>query len=106
MGRPGALNAIAPYFTMFPLEFPISILRTVEVGVRTVLDPFCGRGTTNYACRLAGISSVGVDNSRVAVAIAEAKLANASPARIVASARRILGQIPEAQDVPSGEFWQ
>ena len=39
------LNAICPYFTMFPIDFPLSALDT-HTATR-VLDPFCGRGTTS-----------------------------------------------------------
>jgi len=41
-----ALNAVCPYYTMFPLEFPLSVLKrfhTKKSKLR-VLDPFCGRG--------------------------------------------------------------
>jgi DNA modification methylase len=69
-----ALNAICPYFTMFPLDFPLSILRKYASKEQWVLDPFCGRGTTNYASRALSMSSVGIDASPVAVALSEAKL--------------------------------
>jgi hypothetical protein len=39
-----------------------------------VFDPFCGRGTTNFAARLANLYSVGIDTSPVAQAITAAKL--------------------------------
>ena len=69
-----ALNRICAYFTMFPLRLPHAILcRRARAGDR-VLDPFCGRGTTNYAARLCGLDSVGVDSSAVAAAIAAAKV--------------------------------
>jgi hypothetical protein len=68
------------------------------------VDPFCGRGTTNYAARTLGLPSIGVDSSPVA--LSEAKLANTSPHRIVAAARRILRDVTEPSEVPEGEFWQ
>jgi len=70
-----ALNAICPYFTLFPLKFPLRILQGRAKQHRAVLDPFCGRGTTNFAARLPGLRSLGVDSSPVAAAIAEARLA-------------------------------
>jgi DNA methylase len=54
------LNAICPYYTMFPLDFPLQQLATKPDAVR-ILDPFCGRGTTLYAARLVGLPSVGID---------------------------------------------
>lgn len=99
------LNAICPYFTMFPLRFPLDSLRGAAKPGDVVLDPFCGRGTTNYAARLLGLDSVGIDSSPVAVAITAAKLVDVSPEEVVAEARSITndGLTPEA---PSGEFWE
>ena len=62
------LNAICPYYTMFPLEFPIRILRRLPKDT-VVVDPFCGRGTTNYAAQTLGIRSYGYDSSPIAAAI-------------------------------------
>jgi hypothetical protein len=102
-GHASALNAICPYFTMFPLRFPLGVLRRGVPG-ETVLDPFCGRGTTNFAARLSGLSTIGVDCNAVAVAATEAKLALARPEAIVREARAILsGAGP--RHVPAGEFW-
>ena len=41
-----ALNAVCPYYTMFPIDYPLSILRQAGKRRLRVLDPFCGRGTT------------------------------------------------------------
>lgn len=102
-----ALNGLCPYFTMFPLDFPYTILQRHHAPGQPgwVLDPFCGRGTTNYAARLLGLPSVGIDSSPVAVAITQAKLANTTPERIVRAAWRILEEVAEPGDVPEGEFW-
>ena len=90
---------------MFPLEFPLRVLTRRAGHSDWVLDPFSGRGTTNYAARLLGLPSVGIDSSPVAVALTEAKLANVNPAAIKACATRLLTQAPAARDVPQGEFW-
>jgi len=99
-----ALNAICPYFTMFPLAFPLSVLSRHARRGDNVLDPFCGRGTTNYAARLLGLDSIGVDASPVAAAITAAKLVNVKPRAIVAEARSILASEPYAP-VPRESFW-
>lgn len=101
------LNGICPYFTMFPLKFPLETLHDhVEIDTKVwVLDPFCGRGTTNLAARMLGHSSVGVDGNPVAVAISKSKLVNTTPDRIIRSAQAILDRIRVAQDIPCGEFW-
>lgn len=98
-----ALNAICPYYTMFPLEFPDRILKRIPKH-SVVLDPFCGRGTTNYAARLRGIYSIGIDASPIAVAIAKSKLASASLESIMELVEQIL-ENSESCDVPTGEFW-
>ena len=99
------LNGICPYFTMFPLQFPLRILQMRAKPGDTVLDPFCGRGTTNFAARLLGLRSLGVDSSPVATAIAAAKLSRVYATDILSEARNILAHT-EAAEVPGGEFWE
>jgi hypothetical protein len=100
----GSLNAICPYFTMFPLAFPRKILEAYARKGQRVLDPFCGRGTTNFAARLAGLDTVGVDSNPVAAAITSAKLATTTPDAVVRAARRILDEAARVK-IPPGEFW-
>lgn len=97
------LNSVCPYYTMFPLAFPYRKLRSARRG-EWVLDPFCGRGTTTFAARLRGLPSVGIDSNPVAAAIAEAKLAQASPAEVVGECSRILTTSMEPT-LPIGDFW-
>lgn len=101
-----ALNAVCPYYTMFPLEFPLRVLRDRAQQQDWVLDPFCGRGTTNYAARLLGLSSYGVDSSPVAVALTRAKLADARAADVIRVTSRLLQSMPSRVSVPKGEFWE
>jgi hypothetical protein len=100
-----ALNAICPYFTMFPLDFPLSLLSEHASAGDQVFDPFCGRGTTLFAARLLGLPSVGIDSHPVAVAVAQAKLVDVAPAEIVAEARAILADASSRVDLPEGDFW-
>jgi len=100
-----ALNAICPYYTMFPLTFPLSVLKRFG-GVRLrVLDPFCGRGTTIFAARIKGHKAFGIDCSPIAIAIARAKLAHTTDAEVIALAERIL-EGPVRVTVPKREFWE
>lgn len=101
----GALNGICPYFTMFPLEFPLNILQRRSQRGDVVLDPFCGRGTTNFAARLVGLQSLGVDSSPVATAITASKLVTVRADDILSEARRILTK-RNPRRVPSSEFWR
>lgn len=100
-----ALNGICPYFTMFPLDFPLDILERLSRKGDTVLDPFCGRGTTNFAARLVGLSSLGVDSSPVAAAITASKLVATTTDEILAEARCILTN-QKPHQLPADEFWQ
>lgn len=92
-----------PYYTMFPLEFPLAWLRKARAG-EWVLDPFCGRGTTLWAARLLGLPAAGVDVSPVAAAIADGMLATASPKAVLARAGELLRG--GAEEIPEGEFWE
>ena len=100
-----ALNAVCPYFTMFPLTFPMSVLRDARSGL--VVDPFCGRGTTNLAARVRGLPTVGVDSSPVAVAATAAKLSRGCvrASSVVDLARELIEQHPNPE-IPEGEFWE
>jgi hypothetical protein len=90
---------------MFPLAFPLSILKRRAQAGDVVLDPFCGRGTTNFAARLLGLRSLGVDSSPVAAAITASKLVTVTAPDALAEARRILTE-HEARHIPASEFWQ
>ncbi len=89
---------------MFPLEFPLSILKQISKD-SIVFDPFCGRGTTNYAAQMLGITSYGYDSSPIAAAIAQAKLAVSSSSKVLSLMNQLLGS-NENPDVPQGEFWR
>ncbi len=91
------LNAISPYYTMFPLSFPLQVLRGARPG--WVLDPFCGRGTTNYAARVLGFPTVGVDVNPIAAAIAQAKLVSATAEGVVNRCRAMLAGAEAEEDV-------
>ena len=101
-----ALNGLCPYYTMFPLDFPMGVLRTADSTPGWVLDPFCGRGTTTYAARLRGIPTLGIDSNPVAVAIAAAKLVDVSPGGILDEANEILRGFRVDPETPTGAFWR
>ena len=101
-----ALNAVCPYFTMFPLGFPLRVLSRGEGTGDAVLDPFCGRGTTNVAARLLGLRSTGIDSHPLAVALTKSKLVSTNPKAIVRALDRILSESDEVEEAPTGNFWE
>lgn len=98
------LNTICPYFTMFPLSFPYKALHKAK-KTDLVYDPFCGRGTTNYAARLLGVESYGADSNPVACAIAQAKLVSVKSKDVTERCISILQDGP-TNVIPVGEFWE
>lgn len=100
-----ALNAICPYFTMFPLEYPLRVLSKHKKDRPVVMDPFCGRGTTLFAARELGLVSRGIDSSPVAVAIAQAKLCNLDTEAALRLARKYL-ETCHSPEVPQSPFFQ
>ncbi len=57
---------------------------------KTVLDPFCGAGTTLLACKQAGIASIGFDVHPVAVFAARVKTADYDPGKLNEAANGLL----------------
>jgi len=100
-----ALNAICPYYTMFPLSFPVSVLERFKKRKLRVADPFCGRGTTIFAARLKGHQAYGIDASPIAIAIARAKLAETTDEEVLDLAEKILESQLKVR-LPKGEFWE
>jgi DNA methylase len=99
-----AFNAICPYYTMFPLEYPMQIIRKHRQSSTVVLDPFCGRGTTIYAARRLRVPCYGFDTSPIAAAVARAKLASASVHEVITLAETLIAKNPKA--VPETAFFR
>ncbi|MDW8341978.1 MAG: hypothetical protein RMK73_10900 [Geminicoccaceae bacterium] len=99
------LVAICPYFTMFPPSFPSCVIWK-EPTPSAVLDPFCGRGTTNFVARCLGVRTAGIDVSPVAVAATEARLVHVAPETLIAVAKEIVSSARFRDDPPTGEFWE
>lgn len=101
----GTIHTVCPYFTMFPLQFPFGVLQRHAQPGDWVLDPFCGRGTTNFAARMLGLPSHGIDSSPVATAVAQAKLPTVAPEAVIEAAVDALAD-GGTTEVPTGEFWR
>jgi hypothetical protein len=103
--KENALNAICPYFTMFPLEYPTKALKKHCKEKPVVLDPFCGRGTTLFAARIFGLKSWGIDSSPVAVAIAKAKLARCDVEEPLRLAAKLISEV-DPTEIPETPFFR
>lgn len=67
------LQAICPYFAMFPAGFVRKQVEAHSEKGDWVFDPFCGRGTTILESLLLGRKSAGSDINPVAVCVSRAK---------------------------------
>jgi DNA modification methylase len=69
-----------PHFAAFPIDIP---LRCIAAGCKpggTVLDPFCGTGTTGIAARQLGRRFTGIELNPAFAALAAERLRHAAPA--------------------------
>jgi site-specific DNA-methyltransferase (adenine-specific) len=64
---------MSSYLGGFPPSVPRRIIDNWVPPRTTVLDPFCGSGTTLLEARLSGRPSIGIDLNPLAVALAQAK---------------------------------
>ena len=85
----------------FPPHLVTDYLKRFDIGPsHTVLDPFCGTGTTLVECKKRGIGSVGIESNPMAHFASAVKVAwKAAPAKledyaeaVVSSARETLAQ--------------
>lgn len=70
------LHSMCSYLGSFPPQVPRRILQKWYGRRRTILDPFCGGGTTLLEAGLLGYSTIGIDLNPLAVALARAKTQN------------------------------
>lgn len=102
----GRWKGFGPYYAMFPVDFASEhIERYSNVG-DTIIDPFCGRGTSNYVANLLGRDSVGCDLNPVAWVYSKAKT---DPARRVGELLRRVDEVWDARhasDVEAGNSFQ
>jgi hypothetical protein len=89
---------------MFPLEYPLQVLKKHRKNHPVVMDPFCGRGTTLFAARQLGLNSRGIDSSPVAVAIAKAKLCKVDIEKTLQLAQSYI-EANNKVEIPETEFF-
>ena len=97
------LHSLCSYLGSFPPHVPRAILQRWYARRRTILDPFCGGGTTLLEAALLGHSSIGVDLNPLAVALSRAKLQRADHSDVryrIAELARGFEPDEEIVDVP------
>jgi len=66
-------HSLHPYPAKFPPQLPKKILEDYAIKGQTVLDPFCGSGTTLIEARIFGANAIGVDVNGLAVLLSQVK---------------------------------
>jgi len=90
-------HSICPYLAMFPDSFASGWIERLTRPGETVLDPFCGRGTTALSAALAGRNSISCDVNDVAYCLTQAKT-NSPAIKSVKARLSALQQEFEASD--------
>ena len=62
----GRWARLGPYYAMFPIPFVSEVLRLFAKPGKTVIDPFCGRGTVPFIAMANGVMAVAADINPVA----------------------------------------
>lgn len=78
-GRTGGARNIHP--TVKPVELMRWLVRLVTPPGGTVLDPFCGSGTTGMACRFEGREFIGIERESQYVEIARRRIGSVKKRR-------------------------
>lgn len=66
-------HSLHPYPAKFPPQLPQTILKKYSNKGETVLDPFCGSGTTLVEARLQGINAIGIDVNGLSCLLSKVK---------------------------------
>jgi DNA modification methylase len=66
-------HSLHPYPAKFPPQLPQKLLTLYAKQGETILDPFCGSGTTLIEAKLQGINSIGVDVNGLACLLSKVK---------------------------------
>ncbi len=72
-------HSMHPYPAKFPPQLPKLILQNYAIKGQSVLDPFCGSGTTLVEARLFGANAIGVDVNGLSVLLSQVKATQLYP---------------------------
>jgi site-specific DNA-methyltransferase (cytosine-N4-specific) len=91
-------HSLHPYPAKFPPQLPHTIIKTFAHRRATVLDPFCGSGTTLVEARLLGCNAIGVDVNGLSSLLSKVKATPLS--------QKELAQIKSFLDLIANEDFQ
>lgn len=85
------LHSICSYMAMYPPSIPNHFIRKYSLSKEdTILDPFCGRGTTILeACLLGKEKVIGNDKNPLAVVLSKSKASVPQKGRIISRIKRL-----------------
>ncbi|MXW04439.1 MAG: DNA modification methylase [Gemmatimonadetes bacterium] len=89
----GRWARLGPYYAMFPIPFVERIVSLFSRKGDTVIDPFCGRGTTPFIAMINGRKGVGCDNNPIAWLYSKTKT---DPYPEIEAVRTRISQVREA----------
>lgn len=88
------LQSMSSYLGGFPPRIPRFIMEQLVPLRTTVLDPFCGAGTTLVEAKLSGRPTIGVDRNPLAVALSRAKVASVDLDQVHARIDELASEFP------------
>lgn len=91
-------HSLHPYPAKFPPQLPKKILQQYAIKGQTILDPFCGSGTTLVEARIFGVNAIGVDVNGLSTLLSKVKATSLSQLqfkRIEKFVIKVREQIPE-----------
>ena len=93
----GRWKGFGPYYAMFPVDFAREFIERYSCPGDIIVDPFCGRGTSNYVAKLLNRNSIGCDVNPVAWVYSKTKT---SPAKQVG---KLVNRVHEVWDARQAE---
>lgn len=77
-------HSLHPYPAKFPPQLPKRILENYAIKGQTVLDPFCGSGTTLVEARIFGVNAIGIDVNGLSTLLSKVKSTSLSQVQFTA----------------------